>query len=211
MSIREEAGSVVVCLDDGQVLEIAPASLPEGVPAIGERVPAPVHRALALAAERKQVARRVFAMLDRRLQPVARLRARLVEKGYSEEAVDAVMERMSAEGLYSDHRYAEAFCRDCLLNRAVGRRYLVNKLREKQVPGDVASTVVAEILDDDAERGLARRAARTRWRRQRDPGDRSSLAKVVRYLQGRGFAAGLAHEAARAERPEDPETPESET
>jgi regulatory protein len=201
LTIREEGGQVVVCLDDGQVLEIAPASMPDGLPDVGELVCVDVHVALVLAAERKKVARKLFAMLDRRLQPVARLRGKLIERGYSEQAVDEVLERMAAEGLYSDRRYAEAFCRDCLLNRAVGRRYLVSKLREKQVPGPVASIVAAEILDDDTERELAHQAARTRWRRQRDPQDRNSLAKVVRFLQGRGFPAGLANQAARDERP----------
>jgi regulatory protein len=201
LTVREEGGQVVVCLDDGQVLEIAPASMPDGLPDVGELVCVDVHVALVLAAERKKVARKLFAMLDRRLQPVARLRGKLIERGYSEQAVDEVLERMAAEGLYSDRRYAEAFCRDCLLNRAVGRRYLVSKLREKQVPGPVASTVAAEILDDDTERDLAHQAARTRWRRQRDPQDRNSLAKVVRFLQGRGFPAGLANQAARDERP----------
>lgn len=207
MTVREEAGAVVVCLDDGQVLEIAPASLPEGLPPVGEIVPAPVHEALVLAAERKQVARKLFAMLDRRLQPVARLRRKLVDQGHTGEAVDAVLERMAAEGLYSDRRYAEAFCRDCLLNRAVGRRYLVDKLRGKQVPPGLAAEVAAEVLDDETERELALQAARSRWKRQRDPGDRKSLAKVVRYLQGRGFPAGLANWASRAEQPgtEEPE------
>lgn len=201
LTIREEAGAVVVCLDDGRVLEIAPSSLPEGIPPVGELVPAPVHVALVLAAERKLVARKLFAMLDRRLQPVARLRRKLVDQGHSAEAVDAVLERMAAEGLYSDRRYAEAFCRDCLLNRAVGRRYLVDKLREKQVPSGVAAEVAAEVLDDETESELARKAARTRWKRQRDPHDRKSLAKVVRYLQGRGFSAGLSNRVGRAEQP----------
>jgi SOS response regulatory protein OraA/RecX len=201
LTIREEAGSVIVCLDDGQVLEIAPASMPDGLPAVGELVPAPIHLVLVLAAERKQVARKLFAMLDRRLQPMARLRRKLVDQGYSEQAVDEVLERISAEGIHSDRRYAEAFCRDCLLNRAVGRRYLVDKLREKQVPGGLAAEVAAEILDEETERELAFRAAKGRWKRQRDPQDRRSLAKVVRFLQSRGFSAGLANQASRAEQP----------
>jgi SOS response regulatory protein OraA/RecX len=125
----------------------------------------------------------------------------LTERGHSAEAVDAVLAQMQEQGLYDDRRYAEAFCRDCLLNRAVGRRYLVSKLREKQVPAPVATAAVAATLDDDTEQDLALQAASTRWKRQRDPADPKSLAKVVRYLQGRGFPAGLANRAARSERP----------
>jgi regulatory protein len=210
LDLREEDGAVVVVLDGGRRLEIAPASLPTGLPAVGEVVPAAMVGALELAAERKRVARRIFAMLDRRLQPVARLRRKLAERGYSEEAVDGVLAQMEEQGLYDDRRYADAFCRDCLLNRAVGRRYLVSKLREKQVPGSVAVAAAAAALDEEAERDLAGRAARARWGRQRDPGDPKSLAKVVRYLQGRGFDPGLANRAARAERPapQDTEDPD---
>jgi len=109
---------------------------------------------------------------------------------------------MKEQGLYSDRRYAEAYCRDCLLSRAVGRRYLVRKLREKQVDGALAATVAAEILDPETEKELAERAAVTRWRKLRGPADYKALAKVVRFLMGRGFDTGLANTMARRTQPE---------
>jgi len=201
LDFREDGGSVHVVLDTGHRYELAPDSVPAGLPAAGETVPAAVLAEIALAAERKIVARRVFAMLDRHLQPVARLRTKLTERGYSVEAVDAVLDQMRAQGLHSDRRYAEAFCRDCLLSRTVGRRYLVQKLREKQVAGDLAATVATEVLDRETEAGLAARAASNRWRKIRGPADYKALAKVVRFLMGRGFDAGLANTAAREAQP----------
>ena len=201
LDFREELGSVHVVLDTGHSYELAPGSVPAGLPSPGELVPAEVIAAVALAAERKVVARRLFAMLDRRLQPVARLRNKLIERGQSAEAVDAVLEQMRDQGLYSDRRYAEAFCRDSLLSRAVGRRYLVKKLREKQVDGNLAAVVAEEILDRETEVELADRAAAERWRRMRGPADYNALAKVVRFLMGRGFDAGLANGAARRAQP----------
>ncbi len=206
LDFREESGSVQVVLDTGHKYEIAPGSVPEGIPAEGEIVLPEVVAAIVLAAERKIVARRVFAMLDRRLQPVARIRNKLIDRGQTAAAVDAVLEQMKDQGLYSDRRYAEAFCRDCLLSRAVGRRYLVKKLREKQVDGHLAAAVAAEILDRETEVELADRAAADRWRKQRGPADYNALAKVVRFLMGRGFDAGLANGAARRAQPQ----PESE-
>lgn len=203
LDLRTETGSVHLVLDTGHQYELAPGSVPAGIPAPGEVVPPPVLAQIALAAERKIVARRLFAMLDRRLQPVARLRDKLVERGHSEEAVVAVLTQMREQGLYSDRRYAEAFCRDCLLNRKVGRRYLVQKLREKRVDPDLAATVAAETLDSETEAELAVQAAQTRWERLRGPSDYKALAKVVRFLVGRGFAVGLANQAARQTRPAD--------
>ncbi len=201
LDFRTEAGVVQVVLDTGHQYELAPASVPAGLPSPGEVVPAPVLAAVALAAERKIVARRVFAMLDRRLQPLARLRGKLLDRGHSAEAIDAVLTQLQERGVYSDRRYAEAFCRDCLLNRAVGRRYLVQKLREKQVDGDLAATVAAEVLDSATETELAGQAAVARWRRMRGAADYKALAKVVRFLIGRGFPGGLANQAAREAQP----------
>ena len=193
-----------MALDTGHRYELAPGSVPAGMPALGAVVPVDLIREIALAAERKVVARKVFAMLDRRLQPVARLRGKLTDRGYSSEAVDAVLGQMKEKGLYCDRRYAEAFCRDCLLSRAVGRRYLERKLREKQVDGSLARTVASEVLDRETEIELADRAAAARWRKMRGPADYKALAKVVRFLVGRGFDMGLANTAARRAQP-DPE------
>jgi regulatory protein len=201
LDVREESGSVFLALDDGDTLELAPESVPADLPEVGEMIPPDILDQLSLAAERKKVARLIFAILDRRLHPVARIRDKALEKGYSSEAVDAVLEQMASRGLYSDRRYAEAFCRDCLASRAVGRRYLVSKLRGKRVPASIAAEVANEILDAETEEVLAGRAAEKRWKRIRNTEDMKSLAKVVRFLQGRGFDAGTANRAARRTKP----------
>lgn len=201
LDVREESGSVVVALDDGSTLKLAPGSVPAGLPGPGEVLEPAILAELRLAAERKQVARLIFAMLDRRLQPVARIRDKVLEKGYSGAAIEDVLEQMRTQGLYSDRHFAEAYCRECLADRAVGRRYLVNKLREKRVAGDIATAVAGEILDDATERELADRAARARWRKIRGPVDIKAVAKVVRHLQSRGFGPGPANQAARDTKP----------
>jgi regulatory protein len=201
LDFREEAGSVQLMLDTGHRYEIAPGSVPAGLPPVGQVILPAVVREIALAAERKVVARLVFAMLDRRLQPLARLRGKLADRGHSEAAIEAVLAQMREQGVYSDRRYAEAFCRDCLLSRAVGRRYLVQKLRDQQVDSQLAGDVAAGILDPQTEAELAAQAATERWRRLRGAADDKALAKVVRFLLGRGFDAGLANQAARAAQP----------
>ncbi len=203
LDVREESGSVFLALDDGDTLEVAPDSVPTGLPEPGEMIPPDLLDDLRLAAERKEVARLIFAILDRRLHPTARIRDKVLEKGYSPVAVDAVLEQMASRGLYSDRRYCEAYCRDCLASRAVGRRYLVSKLRAKRVPSSIAVEVVNEILDAETEEVLADRAAETRWKRIRNTGDMKALAKVVRFLQGRGFDAGTANRAARRMKPRE--------
>lgn len=206
--VRQEQGSVVLILDDGETFELAPESVPKNLPEIGGRISVPLYAEIRLAAERKQVARRILLSLDRRLQPVARLRGKLLEKGFSLEAIDQVLQKMDQQGLYSDQHYAEAWTRNCLLTKAVGRRYMISKLRQKQIPVAVAQAAVTAELDSETEVELAHRAARTRWRKMSGGLDHKALAKVVRFLLGRGFPPGLAHQAARDNKPDETE-PES--
>lgn len=213
MAIRQEQGVVSLSLSTGEVFELAPDSVPERLPAVGESLEAALVAEIREAAERKNIARRLFLLLDRRLNPVAKTRKKLLEEGFSAGSVDAVLEQMAARGLYSDRVYAAAWCRTCLLARSVGRQYLVAKLRGQQVPAAIAGEVVAEVLDPDREAELARVAAAGRWRRTAGRESRQAEAKVIRFLQGRGFALGLAVHAARATKPEpdaareDEETP----
>ncbi|MEN8198193.1 MAG: RecX family transcriptional regulator, partial [Pseudomonadota bacterium] len=130
LDVNHRDNSVILILDDGSSLELAEESVPPGLPETGEMLSVELLAELRLAAERKQVARMIFAMLDRRLQPLARIRDKAAEKGYSVAAVDAVLEQMASRGLYSDRRYAEAYCRDCLATKAVGRRYLIGRNRD---------------------------------------------------------------------------------
>ncbi len=210
MSVRSEQGSVFLVLSTGEVFELAPNSVPDRLPPAGEIVDSLLLEEIQEAAERKKIARRLFRMLDRRLQPVAKVRNKLLDDGFTAAGIEAVLEQMTANGLYSDRTFAEAWCRDCLLTKAVGRNYLISKLRGKQVPGPVAIQAVEAVLDPEHEAELARIAAIKKWARDRSGPcgpDRKAEARVIRFLQGRGFSTGLAVKATRATKPEPkPET-----
>ncbi len=200
----------VVTLDGGEVLEVASEALPDGLPAVGQRLDASVVAELRLAASRKRVARRLFQFLDRRLQTVARLRDKLLAEDFDPAAVDAVLADMQARDIHSDRRYAEAWVRDTLRTRAVGRRYLVARLREKGVAGGLADEVVAAQLPAELERALARTAARQRWARTRGR-DWRAQTRVAAFLAGRGFPTSLCAESARAMRPASDEMEDEAT
>ncbi len=201
LDIRQEGDVVFLTLDDGDILELAGRSVPEQLPELGGSLSSPLLAELRLAAERKKVARKIFSVLDRRLIPVARMRRRLLEAEFSELAVDQVLEQMCAGGVYSDYIFAAAYCRDCLQNRLVGRRYLEAKLRGKQVPREIAQLAVSENLDEETEKELAQRAAFKKWQRAAGKTDRKAEEKVARYLMGRGFPAGVVWKAVRATKP----------
>lgn len=200
LAVHREGETVRLEVAGGTTYELAVASVPTDLPLPGGELSAEQHRTVALAAERKRAARRLFSLLDRKLQPVARLRGRLLDEGYLPEAVTAVIDAMHEQGVHSDRRFADAWCRDYLLSRAVGRRYLENKLRLTGISADLARQASLDALDVRTEEELAMRAAIGAWRRARgnEPKD---LAKVVRSLVSRGFPPALASRIARQVRP----------
>lgn len=202
LAVRREGESVWLEVDGGITYELAASSVPDGLPAAGGELGPALHREVALAAERKRAARRLFALLDRRLSPVARLCAKLLDEGYLPEAVAAVIAAMHEQGVHSDRQYADAWCRDCLLGKPVGRRYLEAKLRAAGLSPEVARQAAADALDPREEDRLALAAAEAAWRRQAAAGPRET-ARVVRFLVGRGFAPAAATRAARQARPRD--------
>lgn len=199
-AVEFEPGAAILRLDDGETLEIAPDALPPGLPAVGGSLTEPQLAALRAAAARKQVARRLLAMLDRRLDSRARLRDKLCAQGFAAAAVDDVLDQAAAQGLHSDRLVAAAYCRDTLRGRAVGRRWLQARLGALGVPADLAAAVAAQELPPERERELAAAAAAARWRRERGR-DLRALARVQRFLASRGFAPQLAAEAARRQQP----------
>ena len=64
VDVRQEQGSVFLALDSGEVLELAPQSVPDNLPPIGESISSPLLAEIRLAAERKLAARALFAHLD---------------------------------------------------------------------------------------------------------------------------------------------------
>ena len=196
VAIRAERGSVTLVLDGGEIYEIAPDAVPDELPAVGGSIDSPLLVVIAQAAQRKRVARRVLRLLDRRLQPMAALRRKLREEGFDDGPVADVLAQLEERGMHSDRRYAEAYCRDTLLRRQVGRLYLRAKLRAKGIAAELAKNVVAAELPRERERELALAAAARRWRRERGPSDHTTKARVARFVVGRGFPAPLAREVA---------------
>ncbi|MCP4572371.1 MAG: RecX family transcriptional regulator [bacterium] len=204
LAVRRETGAVVLVLEGGEDLELAPDAVPPDLPEAGAVLSGALLGELRLAADRKRAARRIFGILDRRLVPPARLRRRLAEDGLDPVAVEAVLEQMAQRGLYSDRHYADAWCRETLRAKAVGRFYLESNLRKKGIAAGAAKAAASDALDRETEAEAAHRAAAARWRRITGPTDRRAEGKVVRFLQSRGFGGGLAARAMRATRPTEP-------
>jgi len=205
VAVREEPGAVILELDGGEVLTVAPDAVPDGMPAVGGSLSSPLLASLREAAARKAVARRLFELLDRKLWTCDELRRKLLDGGHDPVATDAVLAQARSQGLQSDAEFAAAFCRDTLRRKAVGRAWLESRLRDKGLAAALAVRAAAEALPSGREQALAEQAAAGRWRRERTRDDRAQ-ARVLRFLASRGFAADLARQAMRKTRPDENRT-----
>jgi regulatory protein len=122
------------------------------------------------------------AHLARREYSRTELRSRLLKGDVSAEAVDAALDELTAAGLLSDARFANAVVRQ--KSGTYSRRAISETLKAKGVTGEDAAGALAghEIDDADAMAALWRRRFGTA------PRDDREKARQVRFLQSRGFA-----------------------
>ncbi len=125
-------------------------------------------------------------LLARREHAAGELAAKLEQRGYAREAIDAEIERLAAEGLQSDERFATLFVEQRVA-RGDGPLKLRSALGERGVDGGTIDAALAPFEDEWT--AIAREALERRFGVSA-PATRAELSKRMRFLQGRGFPAG---------------------
>ena len=132
-----------------------------------------------------EAVRQALRLLARREHSGRELRAKLRARGYPEAATAAALQRLRAEGLQSDERYAEARAR-ALIARGCGSLRVAAELSGQGVPAAALAAAVAAARAGELERACA--ALRARAGRSRE--------QALRFLLGRGYPTGVARSAA---------------
>lgn len=122
-------------------------------------------------------------LLARREHARQELFWKLVQRGYAEEVVAAELDRLAAERLLSDERFAEAFTRS-RTERGQGPRRIRAELQQR----GVAEQLIEAALDDVGTDwfALARQVARRRFGTA-PATDWQERGRRSRYLEQRGF------------------------
>ena len=134
---------------------------------------------------------------------------RLITAGYPEEHVITATDRLEAVGIIDDERLARSLVESRDRSRQRGDRALVQELRRRGVPEEIAVRVLAERSDEAEgeplreggqtplsaeERAAYAAAAKVRLR----GGDvRAEVQRVAQALARRGFPSGLSWRIAR--------------
>jgi regulatory protein len=124
-------------------------------------------------------------LLARREHSSAELKAKLRARGAGDDDIAPVVERLGADGLQSDARYAEALARS-LVSRGKGPVRIRAELRARGVGDDVIAEAMRGL---DAQWDELARAVRSRRFGETLPATRDERARQARFLEQRGFAA----------------------
>lgn len=135
-------------------------------------------------------------VLTRRQRSEKEMEQKLQEKGFPEEIVLAILDRLRAAGLLDDARFARDWAAYRLASHPVGGQRLQRELQEHGVSSALAQEVVAALLPRELELGEARQLAKKYQRRQGE--DKGHYCqRLARYLWQRGFASSTVRQVVR--------------
>ena len=115
------------------------------------------------------------------------IRRKLSEKGFSEQDIDKVLERLRSNGLVADEQFARSWVENRAVAHPRSRRLMAMELRQKGVTDSDIDKALEGTEDDDelayqAATQYAHRLARLDWDKFRE--------RLSGYLLRRGFAYG---------------------
>ena len=126
----------------------------------------------------------VLGLLARREHSRLELQRKLRLKGFNEEQIEAVLEDVVAQGLQSDRRYAESYIR-FRSHKGYGPQRIRLELKERGVDATLVDEQIQIAETDWFE--MVVQVKQKKFGTQA-PADMQAKAKVMRYLQYRGFS-----------------------
>lgn len=126
-----------------------------------------------------------YHLLSFRARAEKEITDRLTRKGYEEDVVTAVLDKLRASGYVDDASFAQSWV--AARGKTRGRRALAHELRQKGVASEVAGETLDDAKDDEAERAAAHAAAVKKVGARPADQSREAKARLAAFLQRRGF------------------------
>ena len=143
----------------------------------------------------KDVHERALGLLAVRHRSRRELERRLTQAGFPTEEVSEELLRLQAVGLIDDEAFARAVAEHAFGTKKQGRRAVATKLAAAGVAADTSAAVLEEL--GGGEEGRAEELAAARAGRMRGVPPDKAFSRLYGVLARRGFAPGVAREAAR--------------
>jgi regulatory protein len=88
-------------------------------------------------------------LLSARPYSTSALYRKLIQKKYSAADADDAIRRLVDNGLLNDAKYAEQYARSKILTTGTSKRRLQQDLYRKGIKGDVATTAIANVIEQE--------------------------------------------------------------
>ncbi len=150
---------------------------------------------------------RAIGHLASRARSVAQVQRHLGEKGFSAEAIESAVAKLTEYGYLDDGLYAQMLVRDRVHLKGTGRQAIARELKQQGVSPEDAEAALAQ-YDEEGELDAARQQAQramAQTAREADP--RKRRAKVYASLARKGFGGDVIAQALKGlEHGEDDES-----
>ena len=90
-----------------------------------------------------------LSLLAARPYATRALHKKLIQKEYPAADADDAIRRLVDNGLLDDEKFAEQYARSKILSTGASKRRLTQDLYRKGIKGDVASTAIANVIEDE--------------------------------------------------------------
>lgn len=118
------------------------------------------------------------------------MREKLLQKGFSAEALGAAVDSLKRSGLVNDRLFARLWITS-RIKRPIGPARLRRELRNKGVDSVFIEEALAQATEDYDEKGTIRELIRRRLRNMQGLEEEKKKARLFGYLVRRGFPQGL--------------------
>jgi regulatory protein len=153
------------------------------------RVPTPVPADPDEA--RKAAHAAALRLLAGREMSTARVRERLLSRGFPGEAVETALERLTGAGILDDRRAAQAAARTMVLVRHRGRHRVGRELEQLGFSKETARDAARSVLADSDQRAILDKVVASRLHGRRSLPDPAAYRRLFSALLRRGFPADL--------------------
>ena len=129
-------------------------------------------------------------LLAARELSVEGVRARLLDRGYSVEDVEAAIGALLESGALDDARVARAYARTAVNVKGRGRLRVMRELHQMGIDRDVVSAALGDVFADIDERALIAQAIQKKMRGRTRIADANEYARLYQFLMRQGFSPG---------------------
>lgn len=183
--IRENRGMVEVIAEGATVARVRRVHFDKCPLAVGDEIDETAWLDRVAAVQFADAYEAALSSLDRSSRTAHDLAGSLRRRGIVQPAIDAVLARLTENGLIDDARYARRMA-ELTAAKPVGLYAFRRKLRARGISDEDAGEALAA-FDDDQQRAAALQAAQKLFRRYEALPEREARAKLSQALARRGF------------------------